>query len=177
MKFSLFKNSSSNWLQSIVGGGGGILSSTVTLDSGYRWRGTSSRFMGKHKGIFHKHWHTHQLPGRLSRQPPPAPLRSAACVMGLGGGSHGRGLHLLCLCDPSVSGGGVQDAHSLRLSRHSGGRGPGPGARTDARSQTHLYILSGIFAVFSADKVDSLNSCFRAVFTFPNMHVYYTYTG
>lgn len=57
----------------------------------------------------------------------------------------------------------MQDTHSLRLSRHSGGRGPGAGARTDARPQTHLYILSDIFAVFSADKVDSLNSCFRAV--------------
>lgn len=45
--------------------------------------------------------------------------------MCLGGGSHGHSPHLLCQCDPSVSGGGVQDTHSLRLSRHSGGRGPG----------------------------------------------------
>lgn len=54
------------------------LPSAVTRHSGCRWRGTSPRFTGRHKGIFHKHWHTHQLPGCLSRQ---GPLWSPACVV------------------------------------------------------------------------------------------------
>lgn len=144
--------------------GGGHIVLHYNEDCGYRWRGTSSRFMGKHKGIFHKYWHTHQLPGRLSR--PPLPLWSAACVMSLDWGSRGRSLHLLCQCDPSVSSGGVQDTRSLCNSAVT----QGVGARTDARSQTHMYILSDIFAVFSADKLDSLASCFSAVFTVEDVH-------
>lgn len=35
---------------------------------------------------------------------------------------------------------------------------PGVGAQADVRSHTHVYILSGIFAVFSADKLDSLET-------------------
>lgn len=84
------------------------LPSTVTGDSWCRWRGTSPRFTGGHKGIFHKHWHTHQLPGCLSRQ---GPLWSPACVVSVPSlvrGSHGCSLHLLCQCDLSVSSGSAQ---------------------------------------------------------------------
>lgn len=57
---------------------------------------------------------------------------------------------------------------TVELSRRSGGWGSD---RCEV-SHTHVYILGGIFAVFSADKVDSLDCCFRAVFTLQSMHAF-----
>lgn len=122
--------------------GGGILSSTVTLDSGYRWRGTSSRFMGKHKGIFHKHWHTHQLPCRLSRQPPPAPV-SGLC--------HGSGRRIAWPQPPPAL--PVWPVcQRRRCARHTvteaqpSLRGPGLGTR----GLRHICIYLVIYLQFSA---------------------------
>lgn len=129
-------------------------------------RGNKSKIYCRRKGIFHKHWHTHQLPGSLTRL---GPLWSADCVVSVLSsvrGSHGCSLHLLCQCDLSVSRGSTQTHTQCAL------RGP---ARDWCKLlPKHMYILSDILtlAVFSVDTLDNLDSCCGRVCAHSSIHTF-----
>lgn len=114
---------------------GGILFFTINEDCGYRWRGTSSRFMGKHKGIFHKYWHTHQLPGRLSRPPPPASVSGLCHESGLriAWSQPPPALPVWPVCQQRRC---ARHTFTVQLSRHSGGRG------SDRREVSDTYVYT-----------------------------------